>query len=521
MSKKFKPMTKSIIILTTSITALIIILFGLIRQNNRDDEMMMYYMQQQSQQRRLRMQLDGYADPKTVTIKQQSQQHQQHQQHQQVRNVDALFSFDNHNVDESSKSRPLFDPASYAYLIIHYHKTGHHLSRQLRDFLVAGTSGQPPISDGRENAFQHRWHERGTGCPRAMVLHPGIVAVQAAPDFFCTASVLAEYLLRDDDDDGGIDDEGMRQQQQQQQQQQQKKKRGIKIIHLVRNPYSLAVSNWVYHAQYPTPEKWVKDVHPCIEERWFDAQAYRDLVQSTLLVGNDPIMRFADFDELRAMCTLLYQTGDASKGGSKNRPWNYYTHLRHLDPRDALAMATGHMLIQGITGGDIVRMANNVVKLDQVMYLEDQIRSSSRRRRRQHDDNNIVPDDDDNNDKKEDERMIQVMTMSMEEFTHEPHAATMRFLDFALEGSSSSAVKEQIAVEYEKSYNDKIKKGDKHITNDKSITNGGDINIAEKKEEMIEYLRKHRLFGRVLGNIERLIDDALEKSSSGTTTSRS
>jgi hypothetical protein len=52
--------------------------------------------------------------------------------------------------------------------------------------------------------------------------------------------------------------------------------------------------------------------------------------------------------------------------------------------------------------------------------------------------------------------MIQVMTMSMEEFTHEPHAATMRFLDFALEGSSSSTVKEQIAVEYEKSYNDKI-----------------------------------------------------------------
>ena len=508
-----KPMTKLIIILTTSILTalLIIILFGLIRQNNRDDEMMYYNNNmQQSQQRRLRMQLDGYADPKTVTIKQQSQPQPQQQQHQQVRNVDALFSlFDNHNIiDEGSKSRPAFDPASYAYLIIHYHKTGHHLSRQLRDFLVAGTGhGTPPMSDGRENAFQHRWHERGTGCPRAMVLRPGIVAVQAAPDFFCAASVLAEYLLRDDDG-GGIDDNGMQQQQQQQQHQQQNKKRGIKIIHLVRNPYSLAVSNWVYHAQYPTPEQWVKDVHPCIEERWFDAQAYRDLVRSTLLVGNDPIMQLTDFDELRAMCTSLYRTGDASKGSK--RPWNYYTHLRHLDPRDALAMATGHMLIQGITGGDIVRMANNVVKLDQVMYLEDQIRSSSRRRR-QHNDNNIVPDD--NNDKKEDERMIQVMTMSMEEFTHEPYAATMRFLDFALEGSSSSTVKEQIAVEYEKSYNDKIKKGDKHITNDKSITNGGDINIAEKKEEMIEYLRKHRLFGRVLGNIERLIDDALEKSS--------
>ena len=166
----------------SSITALIIILFGLIQQNNREDEMM--YMQQ-SQQRRLRIQLDRYTDPKTVTIKQQSQQQQQHQQ---VKNVDALFSFDN-NIDDG-KSQP-FDPASCTYLIIHYHKTGHHLSRQLRDFLVAGTNGKPPVSNGRENAFQHRWHEQGTGCPHAMVLHPGIVAVQAAPDFFCTVSVLA------------------------------------------------------------------------------------------------------------------------------------------------------------------------------------------------------------------------------------------------------------------------------------------------------------------------------------------
>jgi hypothetical protein len=117
--------------------------------------------------------------------------------------------------------------------------------------------------------------------------------------------------------------------------------------------------------------------------------------------------------------------------------------------------------------------------------------------------------------------MIQVMTMSMEEFIHEPHVATMRFLDFALEESTSFSVKEQIAMEYAKAYNDKIKKGDEHITNDKSITNGGDINIAEKKEEMIDFLRQHRLFGRVLGNIERLIDEALEKSSSSATTSRS
>ena len=70
-------------------------------------------------------------------------------------------------------------------------------------------------------------------------------------------------------------------------------------------------------------------------------------------------MQFTDFDKLRTICTSLYQTGDASK--ESNRPCNYYTHLRHLDPQDALAMATSHMLVQGITGEDIVIIiiANN------------------------------------------------------------------------------------------------------------------------------------------------------------------
>ena len=373
-----------------------------------------------------------------------------------------------------------FDPGSYAYLIVHYHKTGHHLSRQLRDFLVDGTDGAP-VSDGRENAFQHRMHERETGCPRSMVLNPGVVSVQAAPDFFCDAPVLAEYLLRSEDATTG-------------------KKRGVKVVHLVRDPFSLAVSNWIYHAQYPTPELWVKSVDPCAEELWFGTQAYRDLVGPTLLSGDDPIMRRGDFDAIRDVCAGLYMSTEESR--ESKREWSYYTHLRHLDPESALSMATTHMLGQGMTGGDIVRMASNVVKLKQVMMLEDQVRLAK----------HVVPD--------ESSRMIQVMTLSMEEFTREPRAATIRFLDFALADSSPPEVKERIASEYEMSYIEKVKKGDEHITADKKITNGkygGDMNIVEKKESLEMFLREHELFGRVLGNIERLINDALLESGVGGT----
>ena len=31
-----------------------------------------------------------------------------------------------------------------------------------------------------------------------------------------------------------------------------------KIVHFIRNPFSMVLSNYYYHAQSPTPEKWGK-----------------------------------------------------------------------------------------------------------------------------------------------------------------------------------------------------------------------------------------------------------------------
>ena len=57
--------------------------------------------------------------------------------------------------------------------------------------------------------------------------------MQAAPDFFCDVSLLAEHLLlRTNNNDGSISRE----------------KKGVKIIHMVRNPFALAISNSTYHS---------------------------------------------------------------------------------------------------------------------------------------------------------------------------------------------------------------------------------------------------------------------------------
>lgn len=325
------------------------------------------------------------------------------------------------------------------------------------------------MSNNRENTFQNRMHEESTGCPKAISLSAGIIHVQAAPNFFCDSNVLAEYLLRNNN--------------------VLKDKKGVKVVHLVRNPFSLAVSNWIYHAQYPTPELWVKNVDPCAEELWFDTQSLGDLVGPTLLLGEHPIMKHDDFEALHQECMRLYRTRP------KTKEWSYYTHLRHLDPRSALSLATTHMMGQGKSGGDILRMANNMVKLRQVQHLEDQIRIS------QH----LLPAE-------PHERMIQVMTLSMQEFTEQPKMATLRFLDFALGDASPPEVKEKIATEYEHSYMEKLKKGDEHITQDKAIWNGHQQNIVDKKEMLERYLRGHELFGRVLGNVERVVNEELKAS---------
>jgi len=143
-------------------------------------------------------------------------------------------------------------------------------------------------------------------------------------------------------------------------------------------------------------------------------------------------------------------------------------------------------MTQGKTDGDILRLSNNIIKLRQVQQLEDQIRLS------QHLLSNDMKD-----------KMIQVMTMSMEEFQEQPKESISRYINFALEDVLPSEVKEGMAGTFEQSYSKRIE----------AAATSGATNDVEKRSALEDYLRNHELFGRVLGNIERLIDGALRESS--------
>ena len=365
--------------------------------------------------------------------------------------------------DALQQQQQVYDPNYYAYLIIYYHRTQYELARLLHDTLVSSTGEtNAPTSNKKHIAFQDRQHEEVTGCPHGLDLLPGIIHVQSSPNLFCDTSVLVEYLLRN----SNIWQE----------------KKGVKIIHLVyQNPFQLAVNNLFYHSSEPPPERWVKKtkLDICSPELWYEQQSLGDLVEPTLLQGNEPIMQYTDFQTIHNTCTKLYRATDESSS------WSYYTHLKKLPPAQAIELSTTHFMTQGKTDGDLLRLSNNIIKLRQVQQMEDQIRLS------QHVLSNDMKD-----------KMIQVMTMSMEEFQDQPRESISRYINFALEDLLSIEVKEVIASTFEQSYTKRIKAAAASGAND-----------ADKKSALEAYLRNHELFGRVLGNIERLIEGALRESS--------
>lgn len=194
----------------------------------------------------------------------------------------------------------------YAVFIVHYHKTGYVLSRELKNLVreievmnamqhddptnfnsakytkpkktaheVSGVYEETgerfafdQVGNWVRSGFPQRRHNTRSKCPPAeydftrgdsrknkakrknkrraggrrddeskvedsdddFELQMGKMYVQESPDLFCSDSdILSSINLS---------------------------KGGTKIIHLVRNPFDMAISNYLYHAQIPSPEKW-------------------------------------------------------------------------------------------------------------------------------------------------------------------------------------------------------------------------------------------------------------------------
>ncbi|KAL7500490.1 hypothetical protein ACHAWT_010459 [Skeletonema menzelii] len=377
----------------------------------------------------------------------------------------------------------------------------HILTQNLRDILL---QADPSITRNYIDRFPKRQHDDTTKCPH-LTLHPNTVYVQSSPDFFCNIHTLAEELLT-----------------------RPTKQRGIKLIHLIRNPFTMAISNYKYHSQDPLPEgeNWVKRTNPCLVEEK-SSVVYAQLFMKTLVAspGAYRLMEYDDFQMIHAMCHRFYD--DESLTNHTNSP-GFYTNLLNLPPTEGLLLATTYLMLG--RGGDILRMANNLIKLRQLQLLERTI----------HLQQHTLPDFND-----ESKRKVQVLTMSMDDFIARPKGFLIQFLDFVSLGNEGVVVgsengsnkdtngygggellspneKEEIATRYEQMYYEKVSAGDEHITSLLSkttkevVTDGGDKSSSKETKtvvmshaELEQSLRENVLWGRVLGNIENLVDESL------------
>jgi hypothetical protein len=151
----------------------------------------------------------------------------------------------------------------------------------------------------------------------------------------------------------------------------------------------MALSNYFYHSQDPTwvvssacwfsylrtastrmssamlqliysPEPWVTNHNPCQLEYVDSKLTLKHLLFPTL--SDSGIMKKRDFDRIVKTCRSLFRMSPELKTQS------YEGHLHHLDPVDGLRLSTSQMMIRGggailIPGGDLLRMANNIIKL--------------------------------------------------------------------------------------------------------------------------------------------------------------
>jgi hypothetical protein len=362
--------------------------------------------------------------------------------------------------DWASETELISSPLEYAHLIINYHKTGHELAYSLQELIL---SNFPDLERG--NGARPRQHPSSAqGCTH-IELPPGKIIVQEAPHFFCNTNDLAEMLLANK---GRFHREA----------EQRIPKRGIKILHLVRDPFSMAVSNYNYHSQDPTPEGWVKDKsrNICGVKEFFGDTLPELLLPTLVSPGTDfdkpPIVTKEGFDRLYDKCNQLFRAQPGFEGES------YYFHLRELDPSRGIKLST---LQQMVNGGDIFLMANNIIKLNQIQTIQNRVNNRNQ--------GGVTM--------KSKYDKIQILTMNLEEFTHFPRKSALKYLNFVYSNALSRESKGKIATQYEQSFVSRVETGDLHITH------GND------NEEMLRNSLRNDVIGLYLSNIERIVLEAL------------
>ncbi|KAL7463428.1 hypothetical protein ACHAXS_003795, partial [Conticribra weissflogii] len=381
-------------------------------------------------------------------------------------------------------------PHDYGIIIVHYHKTGYVLSRflmkevvsleynalglyerakkelRINQYYISGYDEEigtqiafSRVGSWNQNAFDARKHDKKTKCPPGFSLAKSTIYLQESPDFFCSDEDLANNILKDET-------------------------KGTKIIHFVRNPFDMVLSNYFYHSQDPTPEVWVHTDNPC-ETHYADGETLASHVLPALTMDIDGTLATKitpnHLESVTSMCRAIFRSTQ------ELRNLTFYEHLMTLDKWDGLRLATAQMIVASskannhLAGGDILRMANNLIRFKL-------LQSSS---------TDSIP--------KEKREKVLLLTMSMGEYMSNTKEYMINFHEFIFGRGNVTVSREQIvnAAQKRVSNVEKTKaKGTQHVTSGKH----------DDKDELKARLRHDPILGPILNETEVLVNDALRRS---------
>ena len=286
----------------------------------------------------------------------------------------------------------------------------------------------------------------------------------------------------------------------------------------------MTLSNFFYHSQDPTPEKWGEFIDRCCcaflqlcyfsyltitmdfgtihittvnyDEPCHNLYMNKESLSSHIIptlslwqqqaksnitssVSASPastdVLTEEDMNNIVDMCKSLYQ-----QNGTSLENATFYEHLLNLDKYDALRLATAQMTVASsqankyLAGGDILRMANNIVRFQNIQ--------------------------------KSPKSNVQVMTVAMGDFITDTANATMGVLNFVF-GNDKNITHEMRLNAAElraRKYVKKAKTG-KHVTQ-------GNAEVVESKEDLRHMLKNDELLGPILNLTETLVNEALASS---------
>ena len=225
----------------------------------------------------------------------------------------------------------------------------------------------------------------------------------------------------------------------------------------------------------PTPEPWIHTNKPCVDTYAGNTTLSSHIVPilRSYINGTDLSPSFLDeIDGIATLCNSLFR----SRAGMENA--TLYEHLLQLDSLDGLRLATAQMAVASsasvkhLAGGDILRMANNIVRFQGLKRA--------------------APD------------KVHVKTVAMGDFISDTQRSIEDFFDFIF-GEDNEHITDELKTRAAMS---QVKRYEKKREKSNHVTQGNDEN-KRIKADLRHQLVMDPILGPLLNFTEILVNSAL------------